>query len=318
MRGVDLRVFEFDFDLTWAAVFLGPEGTVYGRYGGRTAQSPDDHLSLPGLRYAMKAALAAHQRHSPARTPDRELSPQTVEHYPAARQLSSRACIHCHQVYDFRRQDRQKAGTWRLEEVWVYPLPENIGLTMAVDRGDRVRRVSAGSAADRAGLKAGDVLRRLNNQPIASIADVQYALHRAPARGKVPVQWDRAGNNRTGWLSLAGGWRKTDLSWRWSLRGVDPAPGVDGEDLEPAEKKALGLAADRLAFRQHQFLTPAVRQAGVRPGDVIIGIDGRLMKLTARQFGAYVRLNCQVGQRVTLNLLRQGKRLNLLLELAGR
>src|SRR5438552_4228565 len=61
MRGVNLDVFDFDFDLTWAAFFLSPDEMVYGRYGGRDARSPDSRLSLAGLRYAMAQALAAHR-----------------------------------------------------------------------------------------------------------------------------------------------------------------------------------------------------------------------------------------------------------------
>jgi ATP-dependent DNA helicase RecG len=44
----------------------------------------------------------------------------------------------------------------QLDQVWVYPLPENIGITVDRDRQDRVRAVAPGSAADGAGLKAGD------------------------------------------------------------------------------------------------------------------------------------------------------------------
>jgi membrane-associated protease RseP (regulator of RpoE activity) len=318
MRGVNLRVFDFDYDLTWMAFFMNADETVYGRYGGRTPESADASLSLAGLRHALQNALAAHRRRAPDKAPPRPLPPLTVDQYPAARRLTARACVHCHQVYDFRRQARQAAGTWRLDEVWVYPLPENVGLTLAVDRGDRVRKVAPNSAADRAGLRPGDVLRSVNRVPVASIADVQYALHRAPAAGKIPVTWERAGKKRQGVLALADGWRKTDVSWRWSLRGLDPSPGVDGDDLEPAEKKALGLAANRLAFRQHAFVSPVARLAGIRAGDVILGIDGKALRLTARQFGAYVRLNYKVGDRVTFNILRKGKQLDLPVELAGR
>ena len=37
ITGVDLRLFEFDYDLTWFAFFLSADGAVYGRYGGRDA-----------------------------------------------------------------------------------------------------------------------------------------------------------------------------------------------------------------------------------------------------------------------------------------
>ena len=35
MNGLDLSLFQFDYDQTLAALFLNADGTVYGRYGTR-------------------------------------------------------------------------------------------------------------------------------------------------------------------------------------------------------------------------------------------------------------------------------------------
>ena len=64
MRGVNLDVFDFDFDLTLAAFFVSPNEKVYGRYGSRDATSPDSRVSLAGLHYAMTEALAVHRSKS--------------------------------------------------------------------------------------------------------------------------------------------------------------------------------------------------------------------------------------------------------------
>jgi serine protease Do len=318
MRGVDLDLFDFDYDLTWAGFFLDADGHVHGRYGSRDADSPDGRVSLAGLRHAMRAALARHRRESVVKPPARTGPPRTVEQYPAIRRLPESACIHCHQVYDLRRESLQAAGRWRLDELWVYPQPENVGLTLEIDRGNFVAAVRSGSPADRIGLRAGDELLSVGGVPAASIADVQYALHRAPAQGKLAVAWRRNGSRHEGELALGTGWRRTDISWRWSLRGVEPSPWVQGEDLSAEEKKMLGLGERRLAFRQGAFVTPPARQAGLRPGDVIIGIDGKELEMTAQQFGAHVRVNCKVGDRVIYNLLRDGRRVDVPLELVPR
>ncbi len=330
MRGVDLDLFDFDYDLTWMGFFLNADGTVYGRYGGRDADSADSRVSLAGLRYALEAALTRHrarsyQLASPARASlagalggQESKPPRTVEQYPAAQRLPERACIHCHQVYDLRRQSLQAAGKWRLDELWVYPLPENIGLTLDVDRGDRVARVAVDSPAARAGIQAGDRLLTIDDRPIASFADVQYALHRAPARGKLTITWQHDKETHRRELPLAEGWRRTDISWRWSLRGVDPPPWVHGDDLSADEKKALGLSARRLAFRQGPFVSEPAQRAGIRQNDIILGVDGKLLEMSERQFGAYIRLNYRVGDRVVYNILRRGQRLDLPLILAAR
>ena len=61
MRGVNLNVFDFDYDLTWAAFLMNAEEKIYGRFGGRDPDSPDRYLTLAGLKYALRAALAAHR-----------------------------------------------------------------------------------------------------------------------------------------------------------------------------------------------------------------------------------------------------------------
>ena len=318
MRGVDLDLFDFDYDLTWMGFFLDSQGRVLGRYGGRDADGPDSRVSLAGLKYAMDRALARHRRSKPTIALATAVKPRTVDDFAAAKRLPARACVHCHQVYDLRRETMQAEERWRLEEVWVYPLPENVGLTLAVDQGDLIDRVRPGSAAERAGLRKGDQLKEMNGQAVASFADVQQSLNRAPAVGIMEVTWQREGSAHAGRIELAEGWRKTDVSWRWSLRGLDPTPWVQGGDLSLAEKKALGLSPNRLALEQGAFLSQLARQAGIRQGDVILGVDGKMLEMTARQFGAYVRLNYKVGDRVTYHLLRDGKRLDVTLTLRGR
>ncbi len=318
MRGVNLDLFDFDYDLTWMSFFLHADGTIYGRYGGRDTDSADSRVSLAGLRYALEAALARHRRAEVRCSGPETKTPRTVEQYPAARRMPERACIHCHQVYDLRRESLQAVGKWRREELWVYPLPENIGLTLDRDRGDRVAHVAAASLAARAGIQVGDRLLTIDGRSVASFADVQYALHRAPARGKLTIIWRHEEQMHKSELPLTDGWRKTDISWRWSLRGVDPPPGVHGDDLSADEKKALGLSAKRLAFRQGPFVSEPARQAGVRQNDVIIGVNGKTLDMSERQFGAYIRLNYRVGESVTYNVLRRGKRLDVALTLTAR
>src|SRR5207249_391565 len=153
-------------------------------------------------RYAMEQALAAHRGWPNEVLPQVHPPPRTVEQYAAAGRLKENACIHCHQVYDFRREDLQANGRWRQHEVWVYPLPENIGLTLAIEQGNRVTAVRPNSPADRAGLRTADVLRSLNGWSVASIADVAHALHRAPAAGSIRVEWRRADRDMNADLSL--------------------------------------------------------------------------------------------------------------------
>ena len=56
------------------------------------------------------------------------------------RKVVRNGCIHCHQVNEIRRQEAKDAGTWQRYSVWVYPLPENIGVTSTVTAAIACRR----------------------------------------------------------------------------------------------------------------------------------------------------------------------------------
>jgi serine protease Do len=311
IEDVDLHLFDFDFDLTWAGFFLNADERIYGRYGSRDASGPDGRQSLNGLRYALQSAWEAHQR-LPA-TPD-DVPPRErlrILDFPAGPLAAAQSCIHCHQVNEIRRAALQKNGQWNRDDVWVYPLPENIGLVLDVDRGDRVQSVVPASPASRVGLAAGDLLETIDDVPIASIADVKHGLHRAPSEGELRVNWRRGTERLSGKLLLAEGWRKTNITWRPSVLELLPATGLWGSDLTEDEKLALGLAANRLAFRQHARVHANAQAAGVQAGDIILGINGQLLEMTMFGFLGYIRQNYLIGDQVTLNVLRDGRRVDL-------
>lgn len=316
VRGVNLNLFDFDYDLTWSALMVNAKGRVYHRFGGRDAASPDTYLTLPGFKLALRAALAAHD---PDALPDRPIDPpRRADDLPAAQRLKSSACIHCHHVYDFRRDAEIAAGRWTRDQVWVYPPPDNLGFKLDPQAGRRIAAIAANRAAEQAGLRPGDELVKLNGVPIASFADAQYALQRAPVEGWIDARVQRGEQTLDVRLPLRPGWRQTDISWRASMWNLEPSPCVYGPDLTAEEKAHLGLPPTALAFRQNQYLSRHVRQAGLRVGDIIVGIDGKRLEMTMLQFNAYVKLNYRTGDRITFNLMREGQRLDVPFTLPAR
>lgn len=313
ITGVDLNTYEFDYDLTWMTFFVTPDEKVLGRYGGRDADGPDIRNSLPGLKHAMGAALKTY-RDNPRGLTARAKEPALyIERVPSA--STYRGCIHCHQVKEILRDEKLKAGTWHRREVWAYPLPENIGIKLEVDRGNVVKAVVTTSPAGQAGIRAGDVLLAINGAVVHSFADAQHALHRAPASGEITIAWRRGQESFKGNLELADGWRKTNITWRPSLLYLLPSLPLFGPDLSVKEKKALGLDDRRLAFRQRKPVHSEALAMGVRENDIITGIDDRRLDMTVQEFLGYVRQNYLIGDRVTLNIRRNGKRLDLPVQL---
>ena len=288
--------------------FLNADGTIYGRYGGRDATDAEARISMKGLRYAMDRALEAHKSAPPTAPP---LAGKSVraEDFDAAKK--HRGCIHCHNVNEFRRADLKEAGTWDRTSVWVYPLPENVGITLDIDAGDRVKAIAPDSAAAKIGLKPGDRLARLNGYRVASFGDAAYALHKAPAKGSIPVSWVRDGKESAGALEVADGWRKTNLTWRPSMLDILPSAPFSGDELTAAEKKALGLDDKRAVIRQDTTVHATLAAVGVKGGDVLIGYDGKSVEGDASKLFGYVRRNYLVGDEITINVIRDGKRVDL-------
>ncbi|MHC4493590.1 MAG: hypothetical protein ACYTDU_18445 [Planctomycetota bacterium] len=69
MGDVDLDLFQFDYDMTWAAFFMNADLTIYGRYGSRNAvgQGSNALISLSSLKQAMERALEIHKNRSSTR-----------------------------------------------------------------------------------------------------------------------------------------------------------------------------------------------------------------------------------------------------------
>jgi hypothetical protein len=327
VRGVDLRRFDFDFDLTFAALAVHPDGRVYHRYGGRDARGADRWLSEASLRRFLEAGLAQHAepRDEPLE-PAEPGPPLLLERLPSFARRDRGECIHCHSVNTSLYEEHlgSEGGVPR-DWIWRSPDPGRVGLDLDRDRQTLVTSVAEGSAAGRAGLRPGDELVQLDGVRLATASDLMHALDRAPAGAcRLTVRARRGGEALEMQLELAAGWKvgtPLDMAWRPLKWALTPAPGFGGRPLSRDEQRALGLP-EGFAFRVDYLVTwgdtrrfgRAAAAAGLALGDVVVAVDGRRDFESIDHLHAWWRLEVEVGSVVELETLRDGEVRRLQLE----
>ncbi len=326
MNGVDLRLFQFDFDQTWCVFFLNADRTIYGRYGTRAGNRDRSttHISVASLKKSLQRALELHQgfpanKNQLAGKIGRDPEFRFAQQIPGLKDRPDRAvqekhnsCIHCHMVPGNLRAAKWQEKKLTYDDIWIYPLPENIGLKMDVDDGLLVKSVSPQSPAAEAGIRGGDELVAMNGQRLISQADVQWVLHNAPVETQLAVTLARNGETLAKTVKLDGDWKESDISWRASS-GPSLRRGLQTEPLAAAQKRERSIPPDALALRVRNFFQNGgrLREAGLRVDDVIVAVDGKSDFDNEGQFLAYIRLKHSPGDRIKLAILRGKERQEL-------
>jgi hypothetical protein len=328
VNSLDLATFQFDYGLTWSVFFMNADRTLYGRYGTRSALSRPGDVTDAGFRKAALAALELHRGYPgnkdslrgktgplpaakvPRDFPTLATYPATVD--PRAGEWNNATCIHCHDVHSAQiAVQRAARKPIPMELLWPYPMPDALGLTLDPEERASVGRVAPGSAAEKAGFKAGDELLRLEGQPLVSIADVQWVLQNARDGASLTAVVKRGAREESLTLVLPAGWRRSgDTSWRMAT-SVFFRPDLQAGPLSAEDRQNLGLDAKAIALRISRLGTP-LENAGFRAGDVIVAVGERRSGIDSlSQILEHVGRNTSPGEKLPIVVLRDGKELRL-------
>lgn len=330
MWGVDLERFQFDRVMTWAVFFLNPDGTIYGRYGTRSAmgEGSDSEISIAGFKQSMTAALDLHSRFT--KDPEvtrKEMAGKQSVHKPTwgqpekiptmarnkmmekpfqafADKPNLRAhgvgCIHCHMV--------QPAEIMSLRElnqpipdrkVWPYPMPWAAGLHMDPTSRSTIKRVVKGSTAEQAGLRAGDTIQQLAEQTILSTADIQWVLHHAEDNAAIALRYNRDGESQQSTLKLPANWRQKLGDWRFTNLGI--CMQIAGFNGRPSKD-----GGERLAIRVGRVHRKRLADIDLKSKDVITALDGNSKPMNLGQLTRFL-LDKKLGSEITVTREREGE-----------
>lgn len=306
---MDLRRYTFDWDLTFAALAMHPDGTVLHRYGGRDWRGSDVWLSEASFESFLRAGVEAHARHVSVPA-DAEREPLLLEAIPYYESRDKGACIHCHMVFPSLREEAQRRSVWNRDDIWVYPPPERIGIDLDGDDQRRVTSVADGSPAATAGVLVRDRIVSLAGVAVAGASDVSAALHEIAMSGaEVELVVEREGVRHELALALEPGWRRgtpKSFSWRPSKWTLTPAMGFGGPKLEAIELETLGLPPEAFALRVSYLVTwgdgrrfgRAAAKGGVREGMVVLGTREKRDFQSVDHMHAWWRLTKTPGETV--------------------
>ena len=166
--------------------------------------------------------------------------------------------------------------------------------------GALVSQVEPGSAADKAGLKSGDVIVRVDGQPVVASGDLPARIGMAKPGDSVKLEVWRQGKAEQLTAQLGGAKGKT-------AKTADAGPAQQGKlglalrPLQPQEK-AEAKVDGGLVVEQ---ASGAAARAGVQPGDVVVSVNGQPVKDIEQVRG----LVAKADKSVALLIQRDGQQL---------
>lgn len=336
-NGLDLSLFQFDTDQSYAVFMLNGDGAIYGRYGTRSDQTLyADDVSIEGLAKALDGALSLHKNY-PANRAELALKRGPAPEFTAPEKLPKlsgkygstinyegnvvQSCIHCHQIGDAVKQHaRNQGGKLPDQILFPYPHPKSLGLILNPRERAQVVRVDADSLAEKAGFRAGDEIEKLGGQTPLSIADVQWVLHHTPADGgTVAATVRRGGKSLDIELKLPADWKQLDdIAWRassWELRRM-ALGGLFLKKIPTEMRESLKLPEKLMLRAQHvgQYAPHnAAKEAGFKVGDILVSFDGKRDFTRETDLLEYALNELKPGSSVPVVIWRDGKNVELTL-----
>ena len=197
-NGLDLSLFQFDYDQSFAAFLLNADGTIYGRFGTRSHRTDwSDDVSIDGLgqgaaraRSELHAELSREQGDRWPASAGRRRSSPTPEKYPALKgkyrpeaRLRGQGGAKLHPLPPDRRRpaaDRTATQASRCRRSSCSPTRTRRSLGLILDPKERAHgaRVETGFARGPAGFRKGR--RDPDARRAAAAVDRRRAMGAAP------------------------------------------------------------------------------------------------------------------------------------------
>jgi C-terminal processing protease CtpA/Prc len=314
MDDIDIALFDRDWNNTLYYFILNADEQIYLRYGGRDAKATDTYLNLSSLELALEKGLELHRQYQQgilkkAERP-KQLFPREIP-LLVERTIARKACVECHLIGDYQNIQRELDGKLdKLTHMYRSPDIKALGINLDVPKGLVVKQVRDAVAA--AGMKPGDRITGFNGTPVWTFGDLQYHYDKVPRKAaRIRMTVEREGEPVDIPVSLPERWWWTDLTFRqWT---VEPRLYFESVPLAESEKRERGLERDGFASKVKRVdsFAEIMKSHELRVGDIVFGVDGVQRDELANTAELFIKLRKTAGDTVTLDLIRDGKRMQM-------
>jgi len=318
MDEIDVGLFDRDWNNTLYYFMMNADEQIYMRYGGRDARSPDSYLNLSSLELALAKGLELHRQYQKGGLKNAErpkpLFPREIP-LLVDRTISRNACVECHLIGDYLNVHREKDGKLdKLTHMYRSPDIRTLGIELDAPNGLVVKEVRGAVAA--AGMKPGDRIAGVNGTPVWAFGDLQYHYDKVNRNAeRVQMAVDRDGTPVDLSIALPERWWWTDLTFRqWT---IEPRVYFESVPLTEQEKREQGLV-ERGGFaskvKRVDMFAEMTKSHELRAGDIVFGVDGVQRDEVANTAELFIKLRKTAGETVTLDVIRDGKRMQMKLK----
>lgn len=179
------------------------------------------------------------------------------------------------------------------------------------DNGAKITSVNKGTPAEKAGLKEGDIIMRVDEMPVKSPEDLTKAISKFKPEDKAIITFKRGKKEQKATVTLGsktGGsmaypeppvmpdnFEMGNMDFNFNLRGNTPRLGIKAQDTEDG-KGVIVLEVNDESNAQ---------RAGIKEGDVLLEFDGKTVNSAGELADA--AKNAKDRNNIKVKLSRDGK-----------
>ncbi len=201
----------------------------------------------------------------------------------------------------------------KVERAWLgvqmQPVTEELrkALETGEAKGALVTAVQPGSPAEKAGLRPGDVVTRLDSLPIGDPRDLARAVASGQAGKAAQIEIVREGKAQSLEVRLGTNTKEQAASSSDERESAEASVGLALAPLDPQARAQLGIDGDvKGAIVAQVAPDGAAADTGIRPGDVITEVGGTKVASPTEVLAAIRRETALEKEATALLVLRQG------------